>query len=388
VSFDLNGVMTPAYVVDTAVLERNGRTLASVSERTGARVLLALKGFALFSAFPLLRRYLDGVAASSLHEARLAREFEGEVHVCAPAYIPAEFSTIVELADHLVFNSLSQWRTCRALAPDMPATVQCGIRLNPEHSETATVVYDACARHSRLGVTAAEMDETDLDGIRGAHFHCLCEADAASLERTAAAVEERFGHLLGRMDWLNLGGGHHITRDGYDIDLLCETIARLRDRYGVQVYLEPGEAVALNAGFLVASVLDIVRNEIETAVLDTSAAAHMPDVLEMPYRPEVEGAGRPDEHAHRYRLAGNTCLAGDVIGDYSFSRPLEVGDRIVFTDMAHYTMVKNTTFNGIPLPTIVLGDSRTGEMETVREFGYEDYRGRLGPRESAHGSHG
>ena len=380
-SLDFSGVMTPACVVDKAVLERNGQTLASVRERTGARVLVALKGFALFSAFPLLRRYLDGAAASSLNEARLAREFAGEVHVCAPAYAPAEFSTIVGLADHLVFNSLSQWRSCRALRPDLPATVKCGIRLNPEHSETETAVYDACARYSRLGVTAGEMDEADLEGISGLHFHCLCEADAASLERTLAAVEARFGRFLERMDWLNLGGGHHVTREGYDVDLLCGMIERLRERYGVQVYLEPGEAVALNAGFLVASVLDIVRNEIDTAVLDTSAAAHMPDVLEMPYRPDVRGAGVPGQHAHTYRLAGNTCLAGDVIGDYSFPRPLSAGDKIVFTDMAHYTMVKNTTFNGIPLPSIVLADSRTGGMETVREFGYEDYRGRLGPKD-------
>ncbi|NQT94454.1 MAG: carboxynorspermidine decarboxylase [Lentisphaerae bacterium] len=378
-NLDFRRVKTPAYVIDKAALERNGEILASVRERTGARVLVALKGFALFSVFPLLRRYLDGATASSLHEARLASEFGGEVHVCAPAYDPAQFPATVDLADHIVFNSLSQWRRFRDSVPGLLTRTKCGLRLNPEHSETENALYDACARYSRLGVTAAEMDMESIDGISGVHFHCLCEADAASLERILAAVEARFGALLERMEWLNLGGGHHIARDGYDIDLLCNMIARLTDRYGVKGYLEPGEAVALNAGFLVASVLDIVRNEMDTAVLDTSAAAHMPDVLEMPYRPGVEGSGLPGEHAHTVRLAGNTCLAGDVIGDYSFPRHLELGDKVVFTDMAHYTMVKNTAFNGIPLPSIVLADSRTGEMEIIREFGYEDYRGRLGP---------
>jgi carboxynorspermidine decarboxylase len=257
--------------------------------------------------------------------------------------------------------------------------VACGIRVNPRHSEVATPLYDPCGPCSRLGVTRAEFREDEMDGISGLHFHTLCELGADALERTLAAVVAAFGDVLRRVRWVNFGGGHHITRPGYDVDRLCRIVSEFRARFGAKVYLEPGEAIALQSGVLVASVLDIVRNDLQIAVLDTSAAAHMPDVLEMPYRPVVTGAGRPGEMPFTYRLAGMTCLAGDVIGDYSFERPLEVGDRLVFQDMAHYTMVKNTAFNGIGLPDIVVLDAQTGTPRVVRRFGYEDYRNRLGP---------
>jgi carboxynorspermidine decarboxylase len=365
---------TPVYLVERDRIEANCRVLAGVGARTGCKILLALKGFAMFSLFPLIGRYLDGVCASGLLEARLGREeFGREVHTFSPAFRDEEFDEIAALSDHLVFNSLSQWRKYRGRAGGH----QVGLRINPEYSEVATQLYNPCAPGSRLGIRAADLEGHDLTGIDGLHFHVMCEQGADTLERVLAHVEEKFGHLLPDMKWLNFGGGHHITRPDYDIDLLCRLIERFRDRYDLRIYLEPGEAVALNAGVLIASVLDIVKNGIEIAILDTSAEAHMPDVLAMPYRPEVIGGGKPGEHSHTYRLAGNTCLAGDVIGDYSFPEPLKPGDRLVFTDMAHYTMVKNTTFNGINLPTIAIYDKRTDAVEIVREFGYPDFRNRL-----------
>jgi carboxynorspermidine decarboxylase len=305
------------------------------------------------------------------------------VHLCAPAYREEEFGELLACADHIVFNSFSQWRRFRAAAAAGGGRVACGIRINPEHSEVATALYDPCGPHSRLGVTRREFREEELDGISGLHFHTLCELDSDALERTLRQVEAAFGPVLRRMRWVNFGGGHHITRPGYDVDRLCRVVGDFRDRYGTEVYLEPGEAIALNAGVLVASVLDIVRNEMDIAILDASAAAHMPDVLEMPYRPRIAGAGLPGEFPHAYRLGGPTCLAGDVIGDYSFPRPLQVGSRLVFLDMAHYTMVKNTAFNGVPLPSIALQEAGTGACRVVRRFGYEDYKGRLGPSDQA-----
>ncbi|MDF1579049.1 MAG: carboxynorspermidine decarboxylase [Desulfobulbales bacterium] len=365
---------TPVYLVERERIEANCRVLAGVSTRTGCKILLALKGFAMFSLFPLIRQHLDGVCASGLLEARLGREeFGREVHTFSPAFRDEEFDEIAGLSDHLVFNSLSQWRKYRARTGGR----QVGLRINPEYSEVATPLYNPCAPGSRLGIRAADLAGHDLTGIDGLHFHVMCEQGADTLERVLAQVEEKFGHLLPEMKWLNFGGGHHITRPDYDVELLCRLIERFRDRYDLQIYLEPGEAVALNAGVLIASVLDIVNNEINIAILDTSAEAHMPDVLAMPYRPEVIGAGKPGKYHHTYRLAGNTCLAGDVIGDYSFPEPLKPGDRLIFTDMAHYTMVKNTTFNGINLPTIALYDKRCNAVEIVREFGYPDFKSRL-----------
>jgi carboxynorspermidine decarboxylase len=390
---DLTGVPTPCYILDEAAFDRNLEVLGSVQERTGCKILLALKGFAAFSLFPQIRRHLTGVAASSIDEARLGfEEFGGEVHVFAPAYQEEEFDHLLRYADHVVFNSFSQLDRFRPKVEEAQKNgrvVQCGIRVNPEHREVKVPIYDPCGPNSRLGTTLRNFrvavgdccgSEGDVDrhlaGISGLHFHNLCELGADSLERTLAVFEEKFGGFLDKIEWVNFGGGHHITRPGYDIDLLCDLINDFRDRHPLEVYLEPGEAVALNAGIFVAKVLDVVENGMEIAILDTSAAAHMPDVLEMPYRPEIVGAGLPGEYLHTYRLGGMTCLAGDVIGDYSFSEPLEVGDKMVFLDMAHYTMVKNNTFNGMRLPTIAIRD-REGKIRIVRKFGYEDYKNRL-----------
>ena len=374
---DLQEAETPCYVVDEELLEENLRVLDSVQTRTGCKILLALKACAMFSLFPLIGRYLNGVAASSLHEARLGfEEFGKEVHIFSPAYTEREFGQILSLADHIVFNSFSQWMSLKAKIPAEARRKKFAIRVNPEHSEVGTAIYDPCAPFSRLGVTRANFRPAELDGISGLHFHTLCELDADALARTLAVFEEKFGEFVYRMEWLNLGGGHHITRPGYDLDLLCSLISRLSAKYGVVIYLEPGEAIALNAGFLVASVLDIIDNGMKIAILDTSAAAHMPDVLEMPYRPEVAGAARPGAYPYTYRLGGLSCLAGDFTGDYSFSEPLEVGSKVVFLDMGHYTLVKNNTFNGVGLPSIALR-KRGGGLRVVREFGYEEYRRRL-----------
>ncbi|MHC1728691.1 MAG: carboxynorspermidine decarboxylase [Syntrophobacteraceae bacterium] len=374
---DLVRIETPCYVVDEGLLEKNLRLLNSVQKQTGCKILLALKGFAMFSLFPLIGRYLHGIAASSLDEARLGfEEFRKEVHIFSPAYKEREFEQILSYSDHVIFNSFSQWDFFRSRISACSNT-RCGIRINPEHSEVKTAIYDPCAPFSRLGVTRANFLADALEGISGLHFHTLCELNADSLERTLTAVEEKFGGFLHRVEWVNFGGGHHITRADYDIGLLCSLISQFKEKFGVQVYLEPGEAIALNTGFLVASVLDLIENNgMNIAILDTSAAAHMPDVIEMPYRPVVEGAGNPGEFPYTYRLGGLTCLAGDVIGDYSFVEPLETGSKLVFLDMAHYSMVKNNTFNGMRLPSIAIRKPGEG-IRIVREFGYEEYRRRL-----------
>lgn len=371
---DLERLPSPCYVVDAALLRRNLEVLADVQERSGATILLALKGFAMWSAFPIVREYLRGTTASSLNEVRLAHEhFGGELHAYAPAYREEEWEGYRAMADHVVFNSISQWKQFRGRA----AGLSCGIRINPRHSEVATAIYDPCAPGSRLGVTRDQFDASEMDGLEGLHFHTLCELNSDALERTLAAVESQFGEELRRVRWVNFGGGHHITRLDYDIERLVRLVRDFRGRHGVEVYLEPGEAIALNTGILVATVLDTVHNETPILMLDTSATAHMPDVLEMPYRPVIAGAGDPGATPHTYRLGGLTCLAGDVIGDWSFPGPMAPGDKIVFQDMAHYTMVKNTTFNGVNLPAIALHDSTTGLTRVVRQFGYEDYAGRL-----------
>ncbi|MBC7822069.1 MAG: carboxynorspermidine decarboxylase [Planctomycetaceae bacterium] len=376
--FDPGRVPTPCYVCDLGLLEDNLRLLSKVQEQADCKILLALKGFAQWSTFHLVRRYLAGAAATGLHEALLAHEhLGGELHVYSPALADDDLKEILKLADHVCFNSFSQWERFRPLVRDCERPVRCGLRINPQHSEARVPIYDPCATHSRLGVTQAEWRDDLVEGLDGLHFHTLCQLGADALERTVRAVESRFGHFLERARWINLGGGHHITRPGYDVELLIEVVRGLRQRWGVEVYLEPGEAIAFEAGFLVASVLDVVKNDIDIAVLDVSASAHMPDVLEMPYRPEIVGAGRAGEFAHNYRLAGATCLAGDVIGDYSFSRPLQIGDRIVIRDMGPYTMVKNTTFNGVRLPSIATYNPEGDEVRVVRSFGYADYRDRL-----------
>lgn len=372
---DVSRLETPAYVIDLGRLRHNLSLLGDVQARTGCKILLALKGFAMWRVFPVVGEYLAGIAASSPHEARLGREELGkEVHAYAPAYSEADVTELVTLVDHVVFNSFSQWQRFRPLM----GSIACGMRINPQHSEVPVALYDPCAAGSRLGVTRDEFRPDQMAGLSGLHFHTLCELGSDALERTLAVVEEKFDAELRRVEWVNFGGGHHITRPDYDRERLVRIVSDFRARRDLAVYLEPGEAIAINTGILVSSVLDVVRNSgIDIAILDTSATAHMPDVLEMPYRPVITGAGRPGEKAHTYRLGGLTCLAGDVIGDYSFARPLAVGDKLVFADMAHYTMVKNTTFNGVRLPSIAVHDPETRTIEVVRRFGYPDYKNRL-----------
>jgi carboxynorspermidine decarboxylase len=368
---------TPCYVVDEQLLTKNLRLLDSVRRETGCRILLAQKAFSMFSVYPLIGKYLDGAASSSLFEARLAREEMGkEVHVYAPAYREDEFEEILKYSDHIVFNSFSQWEKFKGAVQNSKRKVSCGLRVNPEYSEIETGIYDPCGKFSRLGVTLGQFRPEELGGIEGLHFHTMCEQGAETLDRTLRVFEKKFDRFLSGMKWVNFGGGHHITKPGYNLELLKNCIRRIQDRYGVQVYLEPGEAIALNAGFLISTVLDVMENGMKIAILDTSAACHMPDVLEMPYRPEIVGAGKPGELPYTYRLGGPTCLAGDVIGDYSFPKPLAAGDRLVFCDMAIYSMVKNNTFNGIGLPAILLYGESEG-FRLVREFGYEDFKTRL-----------
>ncbi|MCG5535024.1 carboxynorspermidine decarboxylase [Ectothiorhodospira mobilis] len=377
--FDPRDCPSPAFVVDDTLLIRNLERLARVREASGARILLALKGFAMWDTFPLLRRYLDGTTASGQHEARLgAEQFGGEVHCFNPAFSDAEMTEVLRHADHISFNSPGQWLRFRGRVAGAARRVSPGLRVNPEHSEGAVALYDPCTPGSRLGTRIRDLEGVDLTGLEGLHFHTLCEQNSDALERTLAAFEARFGHLLPALKWVNFGGGHHITREDYDVDRLVRIVRGFRARHPhLTVYLEPGEAIALNAGFLVCTVLDIVDNEGPIAILDTSATAHMPDVLEMPYRPQVVGAGQPGERPYTYRLGGQTCLAGDMIGAYAFDEPLSIGQRLVFTDMAHYTMVKTTTFNGMPLPAICRVDAQSRQLRVVKAFGYEDYRNRL-----------
>ncbi len=367
----LEQIRTPAYVLDEAKLLQNLDILKGVQERTGAKILLAQKAFSMFSVYPLISKYLAGTTASGLYEARLGHQhFPGEVHVYSPAYTDTEIGEILQYADHIVFNSLRQLTSFR----ERCAGKSIGLRINPECSTQDTAIYDPCAPCSRLGVRREELPEfPDVDGL---HFHTLCEQNADALQQTLTAVEKNFGDYLHRCKWVNFGGGHHITRQDYDISLLERLIREFSQRYGVQVYLEPGEAVALHAGYLVTQVLDIVHNGTYIAILDTSAACHMPDVLEMPYRPPLYGSDLPGKKAYDYRLSARTCLAGDIIGDYSFDTPLHIGDKLCFEDMAIYSMVKNNTFNGMPLPDIGILHT-DGHYEVVKTFGYEDFKGRL-----------
>jgi len=377
-SFDVSGLPTPCYVIDEKLIIKNLEILRSIMDRTGCKILLAQKAFSMYSLYPLISKYLSGTTASGLFEARLGREEMpgGEVHVYSPAYKEIEFEEIVTIADHIVFNSFSQYEKFYPAVRNCGRDIEVGIRINPEYSEIETDIYNPCFENSRLGTVISQFPEKLPDGVSGLHFHTMCEQGADVLERTVHAVEEKFGKYLCGLKWLNFGGGHHITRDDYDIEKLVSVVSRIKEKYGVQVYLEPGEAVALNAGFLVTEVLDTMKNGMDIAILDTSAACHMPDVLEMPYRPNIIGAGQPSEKPYTYRLGGPTCLAGDIIGDYSFDSPLKSGDRLIFCDMAIYTMVKNNTFNGMPLPFIVL-KTTDGEYKTVRSFGYEDFKNRL-----------
>ncbi len=388
----LHSAPSPCFIVSEALLKRNLSTLQSIQERTGAKILLALKGFAMWSVFPLLRTVLNGVCASSPHEARLGREeFGREVHAFAAAYSASDIDELLPLVDHLLFNSFSQWRRFKDQVDRNARAVECGLRLNPEHSEGAAAIYNPCAVGSRLGIRYKDfvsgVEQYGLDGISGLHFHTLCEQNSDALERTLDVVEKKFSPWFSQIKWLNFGGGHHITRADYDVERLCRCIERIQNKYGLQVYLEPGEAVALNTGVLKATVLDVVQADMPIAMLDTSAAAHMPDVLEMPYRPNIIGAGDAAHgvdadnlpegaKAWTCRLAGKSCLAGDVIGEYSFDKPLLPGDTLYFLDMAHYSMVKTNTFNGLSLPGIAIL-KEDGHLEMVRQFGYEEFKARL-----------
>ncbi|GFE57678.1 carboxynorspermidine decarboxylase [Geobacter sp. AOG1] len=369
---------SPAYVVDLGRLRHNLAILDQVQRRSGAKILMALKAFAMWSVFPLIRETLHGVCASSPWEARLGREeFGREVHSFAAAFKESDVVELLQVSNHLVFNSFNQLERFRPLWEKEAGRVSVGLRVNPEHSEGHTPLYDPCAPTSRLGIPLREFEGRSLGGVEGLHFHTLCEQLFEPLERTAQVFEEKFGRFLHGMKWLNLGGGHHITREGYDIDALVELIAYFKGKYNVEVYLEPGEAIAIGTGILVGEVLDVVHNEMDIAILDVSATCHMPDVLEMPYRPGITGGFDPGVKAHTYRLGGPSCLAGDVIGDWSFERPLTAGDRLAFEDMSHYTMVKTTTFNGIQHPAICTYEPETGELKVVRTFCYEDFRNKL-----------
>ncbi|HEL1596491.1 TPA: carboxynorspermidine decarboxylase [Streptococcus suis] len=372
----IDQVPTPAYVIDEAKLVNNLEILKSVQDSTGCKVLLAQKAFSMYATYPLISQYLAGTTASGLYEAKLGREeFGGEVHVFAPAFKDADLDEILEIADHIVFNSERQLRKhvdkCRA------AGVSVGLRINPECStQDEHALYDPCAAGSRFGVRIDQFSEDLLDLVDGLHFHTLCEQNSDDLKTTLEAVEDKFGPYLHRIKWLNMGGGHHVTREDYDLDLLISSIQHMQETYGLEVYIEPGEAIALNAGYLVTEVLDIVENGIETLVLDASATCHMPDVLEMPYRPPLRHGFEAGEKAYTYRLSSNTCLTGDIIGDYSFEKPVEIGDKLYFEDMAIYSFVKNNTFNGIGLPSLVLMDE-SGDCRIIKSFGYEDFKGRL-----------
>lgn len=367
---------TPCYVVDEKRLIYNLEILQGIMKRTGCHILLAQKAFSMFSVYPLVKSYLSGTTASGLYEAKLGFEEMGlENHIFSPAYREDEFEEICKLCGHIVFNSFSQLKKYKDIA--IKNGVSIGIRVNPECStQEGHEIYDPCAPGSRLGVTLKNFQPEQLDGVEGIHFHTLCEQDADALLTTLDAVEDKFGAYLKNMKWINFGGGHHITKKGYDIASLEKAIKRIQKTYDVTVYIEPGEAIAYHAGYLVTSVLEIIENDLAIGILDTSAACHMPDVLEMPYRPPLKDAGRAEEKDYTYRLAGPTCLAGDVIGDYSFQSPLAVGERLIFEDMAIYSMVKNNTFNGMPLPAIAI-QKTDGQCEIVKQFGYKDFKMRL-----------
>lgn len=368
---------TPCYLISEDVIRRNCETLDLVQKRTGAKIMLALKAFALPKVFPLISSYLHGVCASGPIEAQLgSEEFKRETHTYSPAFTDAQMERTVKYSDHIVFNSVSQWHLHRDRIKNSGKHIEIGLRVNPGHAEVEVDLYNPCLPGSRFGVSPQDLEGVDLTGIDGLHFHAMCEQNSDVLERVLASFEKRFAHLIPQMKWINFGGGHHITRDDYDIELLCRLITDFRKRYNnIQVYLEPGEAVVLNAGVFITSVLDNIYNGMDIAVCDCSAETHMPDVLAMPYRPKL--IGEPENGKYTYRLGGISCLSGDFIGDYRFDAPLKRGDRLVFTDMALYSFVKNTNFNGVELPSLITFSLEKGTFEVVRKFGYEDYKNRI-----------
>ena len=388
IDIDITNLPTPSFLVDERLLKRNLKNLKDVKDRTGCKILLAQKGFSMFYFYPLIGHYLDGTTASSLFEAKLGyEEMEKkftkkklETHIFNPSYRDDEFDEILDITNHIVFNSFAQWNKFKGRVQEkIKATgkhISCGLRVNPEFSEVETEIYNPAGRYSRFGVTIENFKEDELEGLEGLHFHALCEQNSDALENVLKVFEAKFGKYLHGMKWVNFGGGHHVTRKDYDVEKLIKCINHIKETYNVQVYLEPGEAVALNTGFLVSEVLDITKNEMDILLLDTSASCHMPDVIEMPYRPFIFGSGLPNEKKYTYRLGGPTCLAGDIVGDYSFDEPVKVGDKLIFTDMAHYSMVKTNTFNGINLPSIAVYTEKDG-LKVIRTFKYEDFKNRL-----------
>jgi carboxynorspermidine decarboxylase len=371
--YNYDNVPTPCFVIEEELLIHNLKILKDVMDSTGCHILLAQKCFSMFYTYPLIGKYLSGTTASGLYEAKLGKEYMGggETHIYSTAYRDDEIDEILDICDHIVFNSFSQWEKYKKKA--IASGKECGLRINPECStQEGHEIYDPCSKFSRMGITRENFKEDELDGITGLHFHTLCEQNSDALETTLEAVEDKYGDILHKMKWINFGGGHHITRQDYDVERLVKCINHIKDKYNVEVYLEPGEAVALNAGFLVSTVLDVIKNDMNIAIMDTSAACHMPDVLEMPYTPKISGE---KNEGIRYRLGGPTCLAGDIIGDYYFDRELKAGDRLKFLDMAIYSMVKTNTFNGMKIPNIAY--MRNGEIEVIKSFGYEDFKMRL-----------
>lgn len=371
-------IKTPAYICEEALLEKNLKLLMRVSDESGATIILALKGFAMWSTFDLVGQYLKGCTASGLHEAKLAHETMGkEVHTYSPAFKDDEIEEIASISDHIVFNSPGQLQRFHDRVKAVNPNLSVSLRVNPEYSSSPVDLYNPCGIYSRLGTTSANFDPAIVSKLDGLNFHALCEQNVDALEGVLDAFESKFGEYIDEMKYVNFGGGHHITRADYDVERLIEVIRGFRERHnGITVYLEPGEAVGWQTGVLVSTVLDVMHNGMDIAILDTSAEAHMPDTLAMPYRAEVRGAGKPGEKPYTYRLGGNTCLAGDIMGDYSFDEPLKIGDRIIFEDQIHYTFVKNTTFNGIPLPSLAIL-RKDGNLDVVKTFGYEDYKNRL-----------
>ena len=368
---------SPCWLLEEEKLIDNLRTIQHIKEKSGAKILLALKGYALWKSFDTIKPYLDGCCASGLHEAKLAHEtFSKEVHTYAPAFKENEIEEIALLSHHLVFNSPSQLKQYAPKAKKLNPDLSIGLRINPEYSEAPTELYNPCGLYSRLGTTLENFDTSILAQLDGLHFHALCEQSADALQNVLKHFEEKFGDYIPQMKWINFGGGHHITRKGYDVEKLIKLIQDFKTKYDVEVYLEPGEAIGWETGTLITTVLDIVHNGMDIAILDSSAEAHMPDTIIMPYHAEVLGAAEANKKAHTYRLAGNTCLAGDIMGDYSFDTPLSIGDKIIFEDQMHYTMVKATTFNGVKLPSIAI-QRANGNIEVVRKFGYRDFKDRL-----------
>jgi len=369
---------TPYWLLNERLLEKNLQILSSVKEKTGIKILLALKGYALWQSFDLVSKYLDGCCASGLHEALLSDEkFQKETHTYSPAFKEDDIKEIANISDHLVFNSPNQFKKFAPLAKTINPDISLGVRVNPEYSESPVEIYNPCGLYSRLGITITNFDDSIVENIDGLHFHALCEQDSLALEKVLDIFEEKFGKYLHTMKWVNFGGGHHITKKGYNIDKLVTIINNFKAKHPyLEIYMELGEAVGWQTGTLVATVLDIVHNDIDIAILDTSTEAHMLDTVIMPYRPDVRGSAKAEEKDYTYRLGGNTCLAGDIMGDYSFDKPLQIGDQIIFEDQMHYTMVKATTFNGIALPSIAI-QRKNGIVELVKEFGYEEFKNRL-----------